>query len=42
MHAQKTVLEATALQVGFEFLLHVVRQRPALPGQCATSDRLLY
>jgi hypothetical protein len=31
--AQETVLEATALEVGREFLLHVVRQRPTLPGQ---------
>jgi len=32
-HPQKPVLEATALEVGLEFLLHVVRQGPDLPGQ---------
>ncbi len=30
---RRTPLEATALEVGREFLLHVVRQRSALPGQ---------
>ena len=32
-HPQKPVLEASALEVSLEFLLHGVRQGPALPGQ---------
>jgi hypothetical protein len=40
-HPQKSVLEATALQVGLEFLLHVVRQRPALPGQVLDERRIV-
>lgn len=32
-HTQKTVLEASALEVGLEFVPHSVRQKSALPGQ---------
>ena len=40
-HPQKPVLEASALEVSLEFLLHGVRQRPALPGQELDERRVV-
>jgi hypothetical protein len=40
-HPQKSVLEATALEVSLEFLLHIVRQGPALPGQELDERRVV-
>jgi len=40
-HAQKTVFEPPALQVVFEFPLHIVRQYPAVLGQLLPEHRVV-